>query len=330
MTPPSRPADDTPLDPHLDPHLDAAMDWLLRVNERPEDTGLRSDLDAWLDADPAHQRAFQLAGRTWQMLGEATPFEDTPKPPDRVRESSGRRPALAAAGLALAACLAFAVVPDALIRAQADFRTKTAEARQITLDDGTRVDLAPETAIAVTMTAEVRRITLLRGEAFFKVTPDAARPFTVENGGVEARVLGTAFNVRTLDDFVAVQVAEGRVRVTYGDGTDTQRADLMPGQGIRVARAGGDARADDRAPKDIALWRSGMLFVADASVAEVAAIIDRYQPGWVLVADAALAQARVNGLYDLADPARALRALVKPAGGSVTRVSPFVHVLTGP
>lgn len=316
MTPPTAP-DDTP-----DPHLDQAMDWLLRVSEAPHDRVLRTALDRWLAADPAHRRAFDHAGRAWQVLGDVAPAPaERPAP---------RRRVAALAGLALAACLALVLVPDLLIRAQADFTTTTAEAREIILEDGSRIDLAPESAVTIRYAEDRRDVALLAGEAFFRVTPDADRPFTVENGGVAARVLGTAFNVRAVPDTVDVQVAEGRVRVTYADKDPSFRADLTPGQGVHVARRTGAAVETRRAPADVALWRDGKLFVADATVAEVAAVIDRYQPGWIAIVDGDLAAARVNGLYDLTNPEAALRALVQPAGGRVTRVSPYLHVLTGP
>ncbi|MEQ8506695.1 MAG: FecR domain-containing protein [Rhodospirillales bacterium] len=316
--------------PDQDP-LDQAMDWLLRVNAAPGDRALRSALDAWIAADPAHRRAFDRAGRTWQLLGDAAPAPTQhPARPPAKRPASRRMPLATVAGLALAACLAVVIAPDVMIRAQADFTTATAEAREITLEDGSRIDLGPESAVTVRYAEDRRDVTLLAGEAFFRVTPDADRPFTVENGGVAARVLGTAFNVRALPDAVDVQVAEGRVRVTYADKDPSFRADLSPGQGVHVTRRTGLASQTKRQPADIALWRDGKLFVADATVAEVATVIDRYQPGWIMILDGALAQARVNGLYDLTDPARALRALVQPAGGRVTRASPWLHVLTGP
>lgn len=310
--------DDTP-----DPHLEQAMDWLLRVTDAPGDRVLRAALDRWLATDPAHRRAFDRAGRAWQLLGDAAPVPAGRRPAPRRRIA-------AVAGLALAACLALVLMPDLLVRAQADFITATAEAREIILQDGSRIDLAPESAVTVRYADHRRDVTLLTGEAFFRVTPDADRPFTVENGGVAARVLGTAFNVRALPDAVDVQVAEGRVRVTYADKDPSFRADLTPGQGVHVARRTGAASETRRTPADIALWRDGKLFVADATVAEVAAVIDRYQPGWIAIPDGTLAAARVNGLYDLTDPAAALRALVRPAGGRVTQVSPWLHVLTGP
>ncbi|HWB25569.1 MAG TPA: FecR domain-containing protein [Chitinophagaceae bacterium] len=53
----------------------------------------------------------------------------------------------------------------------------------------------------------------LKGEAFFRVTHNPARPFTVKAGDVLVTVIGTSFNIKTAGDTTAVIVATGIVRV---------------------------------------------------------------------------------------------------------------------
>src|SRR5690606_732935 len=53
----------------------------------------------------------------------------------------------------------------------------------------------------------------LTGEAYFKVSKDQKRPFTVSTGALSTRVLGTAFNIRETDSIIDVTVSEGLVRV---------------------------------------------------------------------------------------------------------------------
>ena len=61
---------------------------------------------------------------------------------------------------------------------------------------------------------DARHVKLRRGEAFFNVTSDASRPFVVDAGNVEIKVLGTEFNVQVQDSVVTVHVREGRVLVS--------------------------------------------------------------------------------------------------------------------
>jgi transmembrane sensor len=83
-------------------------------------------------------------------------------------------------------------------------------------------------------------------------------------------------------------------------------------------------------PSAVASWRDGQLFVDNVTVSQVVDELQRYQKGWIVIADDRLAAQRVTGLYDLRDPGRALRALVQPSGGTVREITPFLHVLSLP
>ena len=61
--------------------------------------------------------------------------------------------------------------------------------------------------------ADVARIELASGEAYFDVVHDASRPFTVYAGNRRITDIGTKFSVFRNGDDVRVTVREGRVRV---------------------------------------------------------------------------------------------------------------------
>ena len=301
--------------------LDAAMDWLMRVRGAPADATLRARVEAWVAADPDHARAWDQARRAWQMLGEV-PAAMPPKAPVRHRTVPGRTVMAVAA---LAACLLLVFAPSLSLRLEADHATGTAEIRRVVLEDGTVVHLGPESALRFRFSAQGRSVSLLEGEAFFEVARDPAHPFTVEAEGVTSTVLGTAFDVRIAEHTLSVAVRSGIVAVGRS-GVPARR--LEAGDRITVNRATSDAVLDRVPADDVAGWRDGPLFFADATVAEVVEELRRYQPGWIVIADDALAAERVTGLYDPRDPDRALRALVRPAGGQVHEITPLLRVLT--
>jgi transmembrane sensor len=232
----------------------------------------------------------------------------------------------AAAALAAVCCLTVVLAPSLLLRVRADHVTATAELRRLTLQDGTVVHLAPQSAVDAHYTAERRAVTLLAGEAFFEVVPDAQRPFVVEAQGLEARALGTAFDVRLAPRSLSVEVESGAVAVRHAG----SEARLGPGDRLTIDRDNGAAQRDRPGADDIAGWRDGRLFVEDATVEQVVEALRRYQPGWIVIADERLAAHRVTGLYDLREPSRALRALVQPAGGRVREVTPLLRILSAP
>lgn len=58
----------------------------------------------------------------------------------------------------------------------------------------------------------------MKGEAFFKVTPNKTKPFVVELKSVTVTVVGTAFNIRETDSSTDVVVESGTVKVESGTG----------------------------------------------------------------------------------------------------------------
>jgi len=85
------------------------------------------------------------------------------------------------------------------------------------LKDGTRVKLNKNSSITFQSSyGDRRRDVELKGEAFFKVTKDRNRPFSVETLGTKTEVLGTSFNVKSLPEtgMVVTTLITGSVKFT--------------------------------------------------------------------------------------------------------------------
>jgi ferric-dicitrate binding protein FerR (iron transport regulator) len=88
-----------------------------------------------------------------------------------------------------------------------------------TLADGSVVYLAQNSVFSFPQNFETNgRNVELSGEAFFDITPDPGKPFTIETGQAIIEVLGTAFNVKTGNggNFELI-VDRGKVKVTLKD-----------------------------------------------------------------------------------------------------------------
>jgi len=88
----------------------------------------------------------------------------------------------------------------------------------VTLEDGSTVTLEPQAAIKYPHHFEpASRKIYLKGNAFFKVSKNASRPFYVFSRNVVTHVLGTSFYVKSNDKSkVEVCVKTGRVEVYEG------------------------------------------------------------------------------------------------------------------
>jgi len=302
-----------------DPVWRDALDWFLRARAAPGDRQLAAERDRWLAADPAHARAYARAERVWRLTGELPPARPLP------RARRGLRLGLAAAA-AVAACLLAVAAPTLRLHLEADHLTDAGARRTVTLADGSAVELDAGSAVAVRYTGAARGVDLLRGAAFFRVLPNAERPFRVVAGEVSVTVTGTAFEVERSADAVAVAVESGSVRVGFAVAGAAREAALRPGERLTVGRGGATLAAPG--PGRVASWRSGRLAVDGATVAEVTAAVRRHHAGVIVLADAALAQRRVTGIFDLADPAAALAAAVQPHAGRVRVLTPWVLVVS--
>lgn len=312
-----------------------ASEWLLALSEAPGDTRLLAAFRAWLAASPDHARDWEEMERTYRLMGLTVPAFRTrwappapPPPPAARRAAVPVRRRVVAGVTALAAGLALMVASGLPLRLSADAVTATAETRALRLDDGSTVHLAPQSAVAVALSAGERRVRLLQGEAFFDVAPDPNRPFVVTAGAVETTVLGTAFDVRMLGDETWVGVQRGRVRVDDTLGTPPVSETLEAGDWVSLGPEHSRARGQ-QPPAQMAAWTQGDLIARDTPVAAVLDAIRPYFPGFIIVRGDTLARQPLTGVYRLSDPAEAVRAIAETQGASVRRLSPWLLVVEG-
>lgn len=305
-----------------------ASAWLVELADDPENEALRGRLMDWLAASPAHHAAWQETTHVSDLIALAGPGSATaPVSPARSAHLAWLRKAPSAraiASMGMALCLAWLVAPELAIEFQADESTGTAELRLVALDDGSRVYLAPGSAIAFTNAMKSRSVDLLRGEAYFDVAHDAKRPFKVLTDDSSVTVLGTAFSVRKRDRGADVAVERGRVAVAIPGRDGARQTILTAGQSLSFGAAGPRAIRLDR----VASWREGVAIVDDQSVG---AVIDRIRPwygGRIVARGLGLSTRRVSGIYNLRNPDLALEALTRAHDVSVTRVSPWLRIVT--
>lgn len=326
-----------------------ATDWLIRLQEAPEDIALRREFEAWRQQRSANAAAWAETQRVLAAMRQVQPRHARQWRPalDKLRDQTraahapaapaapvsrartqGRRPPLArrlTRGSAVAALLLMAVAlgPDWLRAWQADFSTGTAETRALTLADGSRVTLAPESAIKIAYTPAGRDLRLLAGRAFFEVAPHAQRPFRVTAGAVDVTVLGTGFSMRRNAEGVGVAVQHGQVRVAHNSAVARVAEDLGVGEALRLSWAGQAERG--AAPvEQIAAWREHWLIARDRPLAEVVDELRPYYSGKIIITSAALAAGAVTGVYNLNDPALALGAIARAHNAAVHRVTPWL------
>ncbi len=101
------------------------------------------------------------------------------------------------------------------------FVNNTRQVQTIRLEDGTVISLNQRSSLIVSTSPRKnnRREVWLKGEAFFTVIHRAGNPFVVHvANGIDINVLGTAFNVNSMDNNAVVVLNEGCVKVNTSTG----------------------------------------------------------------------------------------------------------------
>ncbi|SEH14965.1 FecR family protein [Sphingopyxis sp. YR583] len=207
-----------------------------------------------------------------------------------------------AAMSALAASLVLAVSVGVFERAPIGqpVSTAIAQTRVLTLPDGSRVTLGPDSRIATHIDGEERRVTLMSGEAFFEVAHDRSRPFWVEAGDARIQVVGTKFDVTRSSGRVHVSVLEGVVKVHEPSPLLSAAAvvTLRKSQKIEIVDSTGFFAAPPAAavmedPVPAGEWRRGTRTYIDTRLGDVVSDLNRYYGPGVRISDPALADVRI-------------------------------------
>jgi transmembrane sensor len=200
--------------------------------------------------------------------------------------------------------------------------TRAGENRDVALADGSTVSVGARSVLWATLSRDAREVTLERGEAFFRVAKDPARPFTVKIGNTTVAAVGTAFNIRRAGERVVVAVAEGIVKVdaSTAQGTSPPHAQLGVGQQLSIDTTDGSSNMQVVDAGGIAAWRDGLLQYRDEPLPSVIADVTRYSKHDIVITDPAVAELRITGTVfandveswlqslEAALPVRAIRA----------------------
>ncbi len=328
-----------------------AADWAIRRAvglTGAEETELR----CWLESDSDHVAALEEAEKTVGLIrrpreiGAAGVVLRELRGRQQARRQRRRVTAGAVVGLAAVAAVAF--LPDFSAKQSAGPAapiTVVVRPDRRTLPDGSVVQLNAGAEIRVEFTPGWRRVELVRGEALFSITSDAARPFVVTASAVEVRAVGTKFSVRHAATDVDVLVTEGRVAVARtGPSLAAAGAASAPigshepiyvGAGSRVSLPVDGTLATwipirRVSPAEIAgalAWRANRIEFTGTSLGEAVALFNDGGVTQVALAEPSLATLRISGIFWKDDPEAFARLIEMSLGLVVECPTPHRIVL---
>lgn len=190
------------------------------------------------------------------------------------------------------------------------YETDVGESQTARLNDGSTIQLNTATVIRVHYTAGRREITLLQGEANFKVAKDTSRPFAVRAGSSTIVAVGTQFSVRRHgSSMTSVLVTEGKVALTH-PGVRDRIIGLVrgfpetsgPSDFVSVAQRAVDRNGNFQLATLSAdqieayeAWRDGRLALGDRPLNELVAEFNRYNKLQLVIASPEISSLRLGG-----------------------------------
>jgi transmembrane sensor len=208
--------------------------------------------------------------------------------------------------MAIAATLAAVLAIPQFMAPGAQVYETAAASRQIALEDGSTVMLAPRSSL--TIEGRHQDHMALAGGALFDIRHDPDRQLTIAAGGLQISDIGTRFDVQAQDKMVRVSVVEGKVEVS----SDSLAAPVKLGAGKGLSFNGDAGTASVAAVRtdDVGAWQNGRLSYDNAPLTLVLADLHRYA-GVEVAVPGTLRGRRFSGTLVIGDGDAALRDLAQ-------------------
>lgn len=296
-----------------------ASAWFARLRANDVTDSEREQFESWRRQSEAHAKAYDKMVKMWALLKlPAENVKATLQAQEEPQFDNSKRVWFRrAAPLFLLLLIMGLPLPKQFQNWRSDYHTVAGEQLDITLDDGTLVLLNTDSALTVAYSAEQRRVELLRGEAYFEVESDKARPFLVVHAGITAKAVGTAFSVKAGDHSARVVVSEGLVDVSA---QQTEPILLSKNQlsAYRQNRNNTVVKVD---VTEVLSWERGQLVFNKQPLTSVINEVNRYLSGRIVILNPSLKQRIVSGVFDITDSKAVVDALTSTLHADVVSLA---------
>lgn len=267
--------------------------WMVRLSSGAATAADARALEAWRAESPDHDEAFRHAARIWVQSGDVLESY-RPKRPSRSVLMNRRALLVGTGAVAAASGLAIHSPPfdlwPSFASLNADYRTSAGERRSIDIASGLRADLNTRTSLDLSR-SDGLAVRLIEGEAVLsadlgrKTFQAFAGPATVTSsfGEIALRLTNNEGTVACLAGSAAIDCLGQSVTLKGGQAIGFSNAGFAPLRSIDLATT--------------AIWRTGTLVFRGETMNSVVAELNRYRTSPIILANRALGQRRVSGVF---------------------------------
>jgi len=297
-----------------------AAEWFARMQDSRVALDDRRRFLRWLKQSPVHIAEYlaiaEIRSELQRVQLTTLPAEGVAAAPVSHWKIAG---AVAALGIAV---LLFIVARPAWH--ERSFATEPGQWSKQVLADGSEVEVGPNTQLQVDVGDARRSIVLARGEAYFKVAKDPARPFFVQAEAFAVRATGTEFAVARRKAELIVTVVQGSVRVapsSRGEKADERSVPIAAAQQLRIGETWPATPRHVDVRYELAWRERQLMFRAGDTLADAVEEFN-VRNHIQLQLDPRVAAVPVRGSFDASDPMAFARIMDGTAPVAIQQPAP--------
>lgn len=275
-----------------------------------------SELKKLLDSSPQNQKRYEEAKKAWGKAEFDTSLFSLSRGKEKLRRVSYEKEApvipIPSASTFPLFWRGFAAAVAILLLAFGAYQFNSSEHEKvaflekhtlpgqkmtITLADGSKVKVNAASELKYPERfSDSTRVVYLKGEAFFEVEHDPARPFTVVTDSVSTTVLGTSFNISAYpeDGKLSISVATGKVKVEKA-GWETPL--LTAGEQVEVGETSTSFVVTNFDIEEVLSWKDSTLVFKNTPLNEVAKKLERWFGVEVIFLNQAIKNCQITGNF---------------------------------
>ena len=271
-------------------------------------------LENWVKASEANKRLFLEWKHAWQMAGiNAMNFNiekakqiiaDNFATEESVMLKIPREPATRKLNISwriAAAVVIFAALGFLLFTMFGNNEQQLVASKSVvagTLADGSKITLNQNSTLVYPKKFDDdQRKVKLNGDAFFEVAKNPEKPFIIEAGETQIKVLGTSFYVdaRPGQNQVEVTVKSGRVALIA---PDQSQVILTAGQKGIFIKNEKDLYKEENPDENYLAWKTGLIRFENTELSQVAKVLNRTYGVHITLQNRALENCRITANFE--------------------------------
>jgi transmembrane sensor len=177
---------------------------------------------------------------------------------------------------------------------------KTSDSRMLVLPDSSVVWLNKSTTIKYPPKfAQNERRVILSGEAYFEVSKNAKRPFIIEAGNTETKVIGTSFNLRAYENENEVKIVVNSGKVEFGaKNENSKKVILTKNFAALYDKNSTNLQKTDSYDINYQSWKTGILSFYNANLLDVCNTIENYYNKKIIIESPQLERLKFSATFN--------------------------------